>query len=59
MNECAAVLASLLMYGRHPATLNSPGWVVFTVPADFLEIAEQALAKELEKEWNISICVTA
>jgi len=42
-----ALLLALLMYGKHPMSPNSPGWVSFTVPADFISEAEQTLAVSL------------
>lgn len=44
------MLATLLMYARHPLSHNSPAWVSITVPEDFLEQAEKALAEELSEE---------
>lgn len=46
-NQTEALLLALLMYGKHPMSPNSPGWVSFTVPADFIAEAEQALANSL------------
>jgi hypothetical protein len=46
VTPAATVLAALLMYAKHPATPNSPRWVAFMVPDDFLTTAEHALADE-------------
>jgi hypothetical protein len=45
--RCALLLATLLQYARHPATPNSPRWVSFMVPDDFLDEAQEALAETM------------
>lgn len=45
--RCTLLLATLLQYARHPATPNSPNWVAFMVPDDFLDKAQEALADVL------------
>jgi len=47
MSDCAVLLAALLMYAKHPMTHNSPGWVGFAVPEDFIPEAEKALSAAL------------
>jgi hypothetical protein len=52
MCKSKQLLAALLMYGKWPATPNSPRWVSFMVPEDFLEQVQDVLAEELE-EWRL------